>query len=167
MVTYRLGDALPKAVAERLARGLDARAPEGEYRRRIESYLDSGFGACLLSRAEVASCVRETWLKFDRDRSLLHGRVIMPNHVHVVVETRTEYSLGAVVKGWKSVTARGIHRICGSRGRVWQEEYWDRFIRDRSHYRSAMQYMAENPVKAKLVYRPEDWSWSSFSKKQE
>ncbi|MBP6310690.1 MAG: transposase [Flavobacteriales bacterium] len=44
---------------------------------------------------------------------------------------------------------------------IWHREYWDRYIRDRTHYSNVVKYIHENPVKAKLVSRPEDWKWSS------
>jgi len=43
-------------------------------------------------------------------------------------------------------------------------EAWDRFIRDASHMRNVEKYIHENPVKAGLCCRPEDWPWSSVSR---
>lgn len=44
---------------------------------------------------------------------------------------------------------------------LWQLEYWDRFIRDEKHFFTAKQYIENNPVKAGLVAKAEDWRWSS------
>jgi len=44
---------------------------------------------------------------------------------------------------------------------VWHPEYWDRYIRNERHYAGAIAYIHENPVKAGLVRRAEDWPWSS------
>ena len=50
----------------------------------------------------------------------------------------------------------------GGRGGVfWQREYFDRFIRDDEHYRKAVEYIHNNPVKAGLVPQAEDWPYSS------
>lgn len=44
---------------------------------------------------------------------------------------------------------------------VWHRDYFDRFIRDAGHYTNAVNYIHNNPVKAGLVKRKEDWRWSS------
>ncbi len=45
--------------------------------------------------------------------------------------------------------------------RFWHREYWDRYIRNERHFRQAVQYIHENPVKAGLATKAEDWRWSS------
>jgi REP element-mobilizing transposase RayT len=45
--------------------------------------------------------------------------------------------------------------------RVWHREYWDRYIRDNHHFQQAVDYIHQNPVKAGLIAKVEDWSWSS------
>jgi putative transposase len=48
---------------------------------------------------------------------------------------------------------------------VWHREYWDRYIRDENHLQQAVKYIDENPVKAGLAAKPEDWLWgSAFAK---
>jgi len=44
---------------------------------------------------------------------------------------------------------------------VWHREFWDRYIRDEEHYYDTIEYIHNNPVKARLVNKPEDWKWSS------
>ena len=43
----------------------------------------------------------------------------------------------------------------------WHREFWDRYIRDEEHYYDTIEYIHNNPVKARLVWKPEDWIWSS------
>jgi type 2 lantibiotic biosynthesis protein LanM len=45
--------------------------------------------------------------------------------------------------------------------RVWQREYWDRFIRDENHFNAVIDYIHNNPVNAKLVDCASKWPWSS------
>ena len=45
--------------------------------------------------------------------------------------------------------------------RVWMREYWDRYIRDDRHFAATVDYIHQNPVKAGLTRRSEDWPWSS------
>src|SRR5690606_1647656 len=53
-------------------------------------------------------------------------------------------------KSWKGFTAREINqRICRT-GPLWQDEYWDRLIRNERHYFKVAEYIRENPAKANL-----------------
>ncbi|WDE98878.1 transposase [Lentisphaera profundi] len=44
---------------------------------------------------------------------------------------------------------------------LWQNEYWDRFIRNENHFQNAIHYILENPVKAGLVNSEGKWPWSA------
>jgi len=61
----------------------------------------------------------------------------------------------------KGYTALMINRRMGRQGSFWQREYFDRVVRDETHFRNAVEYIHNNPVKAQLVSKPEDWSFSS------
>jgi REP element-mobilizing transposase RayT len=161
MITYRLADALPLGVIQqnRETPGTDA-----HMRRRLEEYLDAGHGTCVLRRPEVATLVVDNWQRFDGVRYHLHAWVVMPNHVHVVIAIKPRASLSRIVHSWKSYTATVINRCLRRTGRLWQEDYWDRLIRDEKHFISAVDYIHGNPAKAGLVERAEDWPWSSARK---
>jgi REP element-mobilizing transposase RayT len=98
---------------------------------------------------------------FDAARYRLLAWVVMPNHVHVVIETRAEYPLSDVLQSWKSFTAKKANSLLGRTGSFWQPEYFDRAIRDERHLLAAIAYIHGNPVKAGLVRRAEDWPYSS------
>ncbi len=92
----------------------------------------------------------------------------MPNHVHVLIQPAR--NLASIVQGWKSFTARWILRNrtalgldIPEGGTLWMREYWDRYIRDENHYRTVVDYIHHNPVKAGLCASPELWPWSSGS----
>ena len=163
-VTFRLADSLP---AERLLewRGQLAPAPDAAsseaYYDRIESYLNEGHGEALLRQPAMARIVEDALLYFDAQRYRLIGWVVMPNHVHVVVTPEPGWTLSSILHTWKSYTSRAINRHLGRHGQVWQEEYFDRFIRDRGHLVNAVAYVEDNPVKAGLCKHPEDWVYSS------
>ena len=163
MVTYRLADALPGSVVERLKRKGIRDAKQDEYRRQVENYMDAGHGACWLAKPAMAAAVRDAWLYFDQQRYFLHAWVIMPNHVHLLLAENPPWTLSSIVKSWKGYSARKINQILGRQGTVWQRDYWDRYIRNREHYENAKQYIYENPMKTGLVDRGEQWKWSSWN----
>ena len=164
MITYRLADSLPREVARRRAEECDPARPH-QYRRRIETSLDAGYGSCCLGDPAVAQQIVATWQHFAPERYLLRVWVVMPNHVHVLITQRPGWSLGRIVQSWKSWTARVIVQRLGELGlaapRGWQRDYWDRLIRDADHYCRVRDYIHRNPVMAGLCRSPEEWPWSS------
>ena len=57
------------------------------------------------------------------------------------------------------MSARRINQLLGTDGAVWQDESWDRIIRDEEEMIEKLSYMMHNPVKAGLVRRPEDYEF--------
>ena len=165
-VTWRLADSLPAALVEQWVEELqrlgdDAIRRKELLQQRIERYLDQGVGSALLSDVRAATVVQENLLHFDGQRYRLLAWVIMPNHVHVVVEVPAGGKLGALVHSWKSYTATAINRVLGRSGAVWFRDYFDRFVRNEEHLAAVVEYVHQNPVKAKLVKGPEQWPFSS------
>ena len=158
MITYRLADALPLEVIERYIQ--EAR-DDADRRMRMEAYLDAGHGSCILRHPRVAASIETAWRVFDGDRHDLAAWVVMPNHVHLLIDVYPEHSVPRILHSWKSYTAKEINRIAGRRGRVWFPDYWDRFIRNERHFAAAVEYIHGNPVGGGLVAREEDWPWSS------
>jgi ATP:corrinoid adenosyltransferase len=75
-------------------------------------------------------------------------------------------------KGWYSRgylphfdSPQVIQHITYHLAKVWQREYWDRYIRDERHFAAVRDYIAANPVTAGLASKPEDWPWSSAKKR--
>ncbi|WP_410001713.1 transposase [Singulisphaera sp. GP187] len=90
----------------------------------------------------------------------------MPTHVHVLVTRFQGNTLSQVLHSWKSYTGKVANRLLGQTGRFWQEEYFDRRIRDETHFWIAKRYIEENPVKAGLCHRPEDWMFGSAARQR-
>jgi REP element-mobilizing transposase RayT len=138
---------------------------EPAYRTRIERYLDAGHGSCLLRRPDIASLIVHHWFARDTQDYRLLAWIVMPNHVHVLIEPMSGHSLSDIVGAWKSITSRRIKKLTGTMDAIWQADYWDRYIRDETHYHNAMSYVHHNPVLARLVAAAEDWPWSSASRR--
>ena len=163
-VTYRLADSLPRAVVLRLDQECLTNDEDPRRRARIDTFLDAGYGSCVLRRCDCAGIVEENLLHFDRVHYRLLAWVVMPNHVHVLIEPSADIELSDIVHSWKSYTATQINRLllpAQPSGQLWQREYWDRFIRDEAHLRATIDYIHDNPVKAGLVSQADDWQFSS------
>ena len=160
MLTFRLADALPLEIIAELARS-NRNETNAKKRRRVEAYLDAGFGSCCLRDRSIARMVQGALLHFDLERYRLFAWVVMPNHVHALLEIFEEFLLCEVLQSWKSFTSKEANRILVKSGQFWEPEYFDRFIRNSRHFDCAVRYIHENPVRAGLVSTPEEWEFSS------
>jgi REP element-mobilizing transposase RayT len=105
--------------------------------------------------------VQEAILFFDTDRYLLSAWVVMPNHVHLVTTPLPGKQLAKIMQSLKSFTANEANKELERKGRFWMPDYFDRYVRNRRHFAAAIHYVENNPVKAGLCRRPEDWPFSS------
>jgi REP element-mobilizing transposase RayT len=81
----------------------------------------------------------------------LAAAVVMPDRVHVLLRPLPSYDLSRIMKGIKGVSARKINEARHTKGTVWQDESWDRIVRDAVESEEKLCYMANNPIKAGLV----------------
>ncbi len=85
---------------------------------------------------------------------------LMPNHVHLVLEPTHEDGLRAALGETHRRYTNHVNQRESWRGHLWQERFAS-FPMDEAHLLSALRYVEQNPVRAGLVKRPEDWRWSS------
>jgi putative transposase len=158
-VTLRLHDSMPasrRGEWEALLQLEDSR----ERRTKLEEYLDRGLGGCPLREPAIAELAENALRFFDGQRYQLQAWVIMPNHIHVLVDI-WETPLDKIDKSWKQFIALRANRLLGQAGKFWEREYWDTLIEDEEHRRKATRYIEANPVKALFVREARDWRWSS------
>ena len=164
-ITFRLADSLPQAVLQRFEKELELskldRFYDREKRIRIEKFLDTGAGECLLGVPVFAEFVVEALLYFQGVRYITYALVVMPNHVHWLIRPVDEWALSNIIKSVKGTTAYLINKKLGRKGRVWMPDYFDRYFRDHEHFERAVRYIENNPVKAGLCVSREDWLYSS------
>ena len=186
-ITFRLADSVPATlraeINEQKAAWLQHKpanradwddATLTEYHKRfsgaIEQWLDAGHGSCFLRKAEARAVVSRALLHFDSDRYWLLSAVVMPNHVNALLSLRPEgaHPLQGVLHSWKSFTAHEISKSFSSCPKppkpFWQEDYFDRLVRDGEHLRNCIRYIRRNPEKAKLPVRDYDLYESALAK---
>ncbi|MDF7800180.1 TatD family hydrolase [Pontiellaceae bacterium B1224] len=176
-VTFRLADSLPPNVlaswvierdnileaAKTAGRALsdhEAKRLQDLHAERVESFLDSGAGACWLQHEPIAQIVKDALFHFDGDRYAIQAWCIMPNHVHVVFQPLEGQKLPDILHSWKSFSAKKANRLLERFGDFWQPEYYDHLIRDEEDFRHAVTYVLENPEKAGL----KNWPWVGVRK---
>jgi REP element-mobilizing transposase RayT len=124
--------------------------------RRVEYWLDQGFGSCALADAEAASEIVESMHYFDNGRYELDSYVVMANHVHVLVKPLepSRFPLEKILQSWKTHAARKIQLRTRTMGAFWQQESFDRIVRDAEHLYRCIQYIGRNPHRAGCSHRP-------------
>lgn len=159
-VTFRLHDSMPEYVMEKFRSycawrermlELHGYAPEElskyeiDKRNRMMEYLDAGHGECLLKKSEVREVLSHCIEKMNDQGCCVHCYVIMPNHVHIILETNGEKKASDLIGRLKSISAHMINRLLGRKGSLWQYEIYDRLIRNAEHYWRAVRYIVRNP----------------------
>ncbi|MGH9970130.1 MAG: REP-associated tyrosine transposase [Pyrinomonadaceae bacterium] len=163
-ITLHLADSLPKMVLERWERELTGSKDQERQillQKRIERYLDLGYGNAFLKDKRIATIVQDSQLKFDGQRYNLHSWVVMPNHIHSLFTRFENLEISRIMQSLKSFTAHEANKILQRTGKFWIEDYFDRYIRNEEHFRRTVRYIENNPVKARLCAKPEDWPFSS------
>lgn len=114
--------------------------------QKMMEYLDAGYGQCLLRDPDVRFILERAFEHMNHTTVLVHAYVIMPNHVHAILETLGDgIGIQQVMHSLKGFTASSINKHLLRQGSVWQREYYDRIIRNRRHYVSAVHYILRNP----------------------
>jgi REP element-mobilizing transposase RayT len=87
--------------------------------------------------------------------------VEMGNHLHLLVKTRRA-SLGAGMQSFLSGYAIWAGRCWRRLDHLFPGRYRAEMVEDESDYWTSSRYIYLNPVRARLVRRPEQWEWSSY-----
>ena len=116
---------------------------------KVENWLDEGMGECWLARPEISQVVIDSFHHFDNDHYELGCYVVMPNHVHGVFRPLRPKSLPLekVLQSRKLRMSLQINAIVERSGALWEEESFDRIIRDEEHLYRCIQYIGATPSK--------------------
>ena len=180
-VTIRLAGSIPKEVLaqlkdeaeerERVIRQTAVSTQQYQYlyeeqKRqfgRWDEILDSAeHGPHWLSQPEIAAIVINSLHFLDGDVYDLDVFCVMSNHAHVVLtplekENGSYHALQTIMHSLKRHTAREANKVLGRKGAFWQHESYDHVVRNRDEWERIVKYVLNNPVKAGLVEKWEDW----------
>ena len=97
---------------------------------------------------------------FRNQRYELFAYVVMNDHIHGLIKPIDENSPQSILHSWKSFTAHRLQRQFGRQGTVWQDEYFDRIVRDQAEFFEKAQYILNNP--RKRWPEIEEYRWVRF-----
>jgi len=119
----------------------------GCYRRRQYFYSRAG-------RELFEHSLEKIRVRYDMT---IFGYVVMPEHVHLLVDEPKKAVLSKAIQALKlSVSVQQERRP------FWQARYHDFNVFTHRKFVEKLRYIHRNPVKRCLVATPQDWPWSSF-----
>jgi len=133
----------------------------GEAFLAMDRLLDNPrIGPLHLGQAEIANMVVDAIRNRNGRAYQMHNYVVMANHVHLLITPRV--AVPKLMQSLKRFTAREGNRMLGLTGRpFWQDESYDRLVRNDAEFRRIANYIEMNPVRAGLAATPEEFRWSS------
>lgn len=150
-----------------------ARHPGGTYFFTVNTLQRQGNDLLTRHIALLRNVVRDVR---RRHPFTIHGWVVLPEHMHCVIELPVGDSDFAT--RWRLIKAdfskqlpvnerrSAARRARGERG-IWQRRYWEHLIRDEADFQAHMDYLHFNPVKHGHVNRVADWPYSTFHRQVE
>jgi putative transposase len=104
-------------------------------------------------------CVREI---FPKHGVAIHALVLMTNHVHFLVTPSRPDSLPKAMKELGCRYVRYFNHNHHRTGTLWEGRYRSTFVDTERYFLTCMRYIEQNPDRAGMVNRPEDYPWSSY-----
>ena len=154
-ITFRLADSLPQTKINELldmkikmlgnTSNNDNTQYNEEVMKRMEEWIDAGYGSCILKNPDIRKIVAESIHFFDGKHYVLHSYVIMPNHVHILLSPLGDTPVLDYVGEIKRFTSVRINKKLGKVGKVWQKGIFDRLVRDSIDFERYWNYIVENP----------------------
>ncbi len=114
----------------------------------------------LLATNKIANIIFESfdWLE-TKERLRWFCIVVMPDHIHAVIQLRSQQTLSRLMQSFKSFTAKEINTQLGRSGSFWQKTYYEHGIRQDESLNAIIQYCYENPVRRGLVSSARDYPY--------
>ena len=112
----------------------------------------------MFTQRSLAHAVIDQIKGVEDDLAETHAWVVMPDHLHWLMQLNDAERLDRLVQRVKSKSAIAVNRLRSSSGPVWQAGYFDHRLRADEDLKSQARYVVTNPVRRGLVTRIEDYS---------
>ena len=94
----------------------------------------------------------------------IYAAVVLKDHVHVLALALPKgeegvFDLAEIIHSVKSFSSQKINRLRGSSGALWQDERYDRIVRDEAEFFEKWQYIINNPLKEGWDSLLEEYPW--------
>ncbi|MCB0101021.1 MAG: hypothetical protein H6635_10790 [Anaerolineales bacterium] len=125
-----------------------------------------------LAETQFAEVVQQELHALHPEQYNLHAYCIMLNHCHLLIDQQgiprpktpingKHYtSLSHAMHLLKGRTGYACAKLLGRKGAFWQHESYDHVVRDEKEFIRILDYIANNPVKAGVVEKWQDWTYT-------
>jgi putative transposase len=139
-------------------------ALQKKYFAQFDAFLDTSLNEPhWLKQDAITQVVYDSLLHLADSAINLYCFTIMGNHVHSLFSvTDNDVDLYKILQSHKSFTAKKCNAILQRTGAFWEPESYDHIVRA-GELDKIVNYILQNPVKAGLVKKWEDWKWSFFA----
>ena len=168
-ITFRLAGSLPAGVIKRLREEVEEQEKSKKkiknqkgFFAQYDDLLDNAKnGVHYVSNPTIATLCKNQLHYYDGKEYDLIAYCIMSNHVHVVYLLKeNSRSISQIMHSIKRYTAKESNKILKREGKFWQDESFDRLVRDETELRKIVNYVINNPVKTGLINNWEEWKWT-------
>jgi putative transposase len=110
--------------------------------------------------SRIADATIETLLTLrEKYHFNLYSYCLMPDHFHALIGIgESGMTLGRICGDFKSLSTRKFWQFYD--GKLWQRQFFEHVIRNETDFLETVEYIRENPVKAKLVTNWNDWRYT-------
>jgi putative transposase len=120
-------------------------------------------GCALLQRERNANLLIDVMRSYAAVRQFkIHDFVVMPDHVHILLTLPGTMSIEKAIGMIKGNFSYRLQKEFGYPGEVWQRGFSEVRVDDRKSFLAHRDYIEQNPVKAGLVARAEDYPYGSI-----
>ena len=99
----------------------------------------------------------------DAGKLRLHAFVVMPNHIHLLFTVPEGLTLERTMQFIKGGFSFEAGKVLSVRTPIWQKSFLDRRVRDATECERYRDYIHQNPVRAGLVGRVNEFVYSSMN----
>lgn len=92
----------------------------------------------------------------------LHAYVLMTNHLHLLIAPRTEAGIGGLMQSLGRRYVAHVNRTHGRTGTLWEGRFKSTIVDAEDYVTACYRYIEANPLRARMVERPEDHLWPSY-----
>lgn len=110
---------------------------------------------------EVYIILMEEAKKYYNDEYIIICYCLMDNHIHLLIETKEKH-IKYYMTRLNSIYARYFNNKYNYIGRLYQDRYFSEHIENTAQMLETSRYIHLNPVRARMVSKPEQYQWSSY-----
>ena len=92
----------------------------------------------------------------------IHAFVLMTNHVHILATPSSETGVSKLMQSLGRYYVRYINQTYQRSGTLWEGRYKSTLVDTEGYLLTVSRYIELNPVRAKMVRKPENYPWSSY-----